>query len=53
MSAEWGVDSRVWEVDENQGEDEDMGDIKFLLGQDGMNGHQVSQIDDEEFEWDS
>ena len=53
MSAGVEVDSLVWEVDENQGEDEDMGDIEFLLGQDWMNGDHVSQIDDEEFWWDS
>ena len=53
MSAGVEVDSLVWEVDENQDEDEDMGNIELLLGQDWMNGDHVSQIEDEEFWWDS
>ena len=47
------VDSLVWEVDENQGEDQDMDGIELLLGQDWMNGDRVRQIDDKEFWWDS
>ena len=53
MSAGVEVDSLVWEVDENQGEDEDMGDMEFFLGQDWMKGDHVSQMDGEEFWWNS